>query len=543
MGAPIPEMVPVDSASAEALLSPLQGISAVERRKHASIFNYWLSIRGDRQFPPIRDLDPLEISDAGPWSVLLELIGTEDAVIRHLGQDIKLGLDVEMIARAPEPSLLSCIHAKLPAVVATMQALAFEDSFESDGGTVHCCVTLLPFSASGTLIDYVYGFVSLATGDGAQAADGAQPAEELESFQVPLGPLDVGPEAVEEDVAPADAAPEAVEPEPEPEPQLAAEPEPESVPEVLDQQSEPDVEPDPEPVVEAVVEEAFEPEPEPEPALEPTPEPEAESEPDPEPVAALEPEPLELEPEPEVALEPEPLELEPQPEAALEPEPLELEPQPEAALEPEPLELEPLPDLDDSGAPAKAGFSAKLMESVSGFYGRVVHAVPSDPVEDPVSDFEEFVSDEASDPVEAPVADEAAEHVAEPTCKAEGTLQSKLTEVRAMAEEARQAQLRSQLALYAGLSAAYDFALDAEGEPEEYLRLVEGQGLKIQLRAPMKPVVKLAFAETCDDATIAQLEAVLAWALKQDLPRGTLAERIEAEGGLGPILEGLGKAA
>ena len=86
-------------------------------------------------------------------------------------------------------------------------------------------------------------------------------------------------------------------------------------------------------------------------------------------------------------------------------------------------------------------------------------------------------------------------------------------------------------------------SLDAENEPEEYLRLVEGQGLKIQLRAPMKPVVKLAFAETCDDATIGQLEAVLAWALKQDLPRGTLVDRIEAEGGIGSVLEGLGKAA
>ena len=497
MGAPIPEMVPVDNASAEALLSSLESMAAAERRKHASIFNYWLSIRGDRQFPPIRDLDPLEISDAGPWSVLLELIGPgENAVIRHLGQDIKLGIDTETIARAPNPSLLSCIHAKLPTVAATMQALAFEDSFETDRGTVRCWVTLLPFSASGSWIDYVYGFVSLDAGEGAQAADVAQPAEELESFQVPLGPLDEGPDAMEVDVAPADPAPEAVGPEPEPK----------SGPERLEQETEPEVEPDPEPEVEAVVEEALEPEPEP--ALEPIPEPEPDLE----------------------------------PEAALEPEPLELEPEPEAALEPEP-ELEPLRELDDSGLPAKAGFSAKLIESVSGFYGRVVHAAPSDPVESPVPAFDEFVPEEAGDPVEAPVAEEATQFVPEPTCKAEGTLQSKLTEVRAMAEEARQAQLRSQLALHAGLSAAYDFALDAEGEPEEYLRLVEGQGLKIQLRAPMKPVVKLAFAETCDDVTIAQLEAVLAWALKQDLPRGTLAERIEAEGGIGSILEGLGKAA
>jgi hypothetical protein len=45
----------------------------------------------------------------------------------------------------------------------------------------------------------------------------------------------------------------------------------------------------------------------------------------------------------------------------------------------------------------------------------------------------------------------------------------------------------------------------------------------------MKPVVRLAFDGACDEATIPQLEAVLAWALKHDLPRGSLAERIEAE--------------
>ncbi len=166
MGAPILKVEAVDNRTAEALLSSLEGMAAVERRKHASIFNYWLSIRGDRQFPPIRDLDPLEISDAGPWSVLLELIGAGDnAVIRHLGQAIKLGVDAETITRVPKSSLLACIHAKLPVVASSMQALAFDDSFETDGGTMRCWVTLLPFSASGTYIDYVYGFVSLDTGE------------------------------------------------------------------------------------------------------------------------------------------------------------------------------------------------------------------------------------------------------------------------------------------------------------------------------------------------------------------------------------------
>src|SRR5215204_4480915 len=115
MGAPVPEFEAAENASAEALLSSLKTIAAKDRRKHASVFNYWLSIRGNRQFPPIRDLDPLEISDAGPFSILLEMNGGgENADIRHFGHAIRGGLEVERISDAPIPSLLSCIHNKLP---------------------------------------------------------------------------------------------------------------------------------------------------------------------------------------------------------------------------------------------------------------------------------------------------------------------------------------------------------------------------------------------------------------------------------------------
>jgi hypothetical protein len=145
------------------------------------------------------------------------------------------------------------------------------------------------------------------------------------------------------------------------------------------------------------------------------------------------------------------------------------------------------------------------------------------------------------EPEPEPVAEVAAQPE-QREVSAEGTLQTKLSEVRAKADEARAAKLRANAALYEGLSAVYDFALDAEDEPEEYLKLVEGKGLKIQLRSPMKPVVRLAFDGMCDDATIGQLEAVLAWALKNDLPRGSLAERIESEGGIAPII-GMAKAA
>src|SRR3954454_11995781 len=126
MGAPVPEMIPetpLDEHSAEVFTGSLPTISPPERRKHESVYNYWLSIRGEREFPPIRDLDPLEISDAGPFSVLLEMIGGgEDAEIRHLGQAIKGGIAAEKMGEAPSPSLLSSIAARLPVVAACREA-------------------------------------------------------------------------------------------------------------------------------------------------------------------------------------------------------------------------------------------------------------------------------------------------------------------------------------------------------------------------------------------------------------------------------------
>ena len=147
MGAPAPDMNPADEASAESLLSSLRTIAAGERRQHATVYNYWLSIRRDRDFPPIHDLDPLEISDAGAFSLLLEMIGGgEDAEIRHIGKAIKAGIDVQKVGDAPNPSLLSKIATRLPVVAACRDAFAFEDEFETAEGNiarfefVHECV-------------------------------------------------------------------------------------------------------------------------------------------------------------------------------------------------------------------------------------------------------------------------------------------------------------------------------------------------------------------------------------------------------------------
>ena len=460
MGVPVPEMNPADEASTDTLLSSLRTIAPAERRKHASVFNYWLSIRRDRQFPPIRDLDPLEISDAGPFSLLLEMVGGgEDAEVRHIGQAIKGDLDVAKVAEAPNPSLLSCVATRLPVVAACREAFAFEDSFETADGKTKCWVTLLPFSATGTWIDYVYGFVSLDPAPGAALVEEVEEPAETES-EVVAEPVPLEDERLEEVT---------------------------------------------------------------------------------EPVAESEPEPVEA---------PETMELD---------EPAEIEPETKSA--------------GPAESAGKAGFSKKFFESLaSGFYGRPTEVEldldtarleagePEEPLaaEDPAPAEEPDAAGEraaiedvlamadAQLATEEPVAFEepaAPEPSFEPVSNSEGTLQSKLTEVRAKADEARQAKLRANAALYEGLAAAYDFALDAEDAPEEYLRLVEAQGLKIQLRSPMKPVVKLAFDGMCDEATIKQLEAILAWAFDEELPRGTLAERIESEGGIGPILSGQKRAA
>lgn len=473
MGAPGAGMKAVDQPAAESLLTAFKTLSGAERRRHASVLNYWLSVRGDKEFPPLHDLDPLELSDAGPNSILMELIsGGHDAEIRHLGEALRDEAWPERIIDAPNPSVLACIAKKLPIVAISRDFLAFEDEYETTEGKTRCSVTLLPLSAGGAWVDYVYALVSTDTGAGKTAKESPKKAKVQE---------------------------------PEPEPEVAEE-----------EQA----------VVEHRVEELAEAE-----EMEPVAE-EIE-----EPVATLD------------------------------------EPEPEPDPEPQPV------------AKSGPGFS-KLLDSIAGltgFYGSqpvkvepVFEAQPA-PEEEFEEEFEEEpVADEATveepeaenvaeeeseaiEPVvEEAAADEPIEEIAEqpaaeqpaavPDQKpapvaSEGSLQNKLTEVRSKADEARMARLRANAALYEGLSAAYDFALDAEDAPEEYLRLVEAQGLKIQLRSPMKPVVKLAFAGMCDEGTIKQLEAVLAWAFDEELPRGALAERIEATGGIAPILNGQAKAA
>jgi len=501
MGAPVPETNAVEDVTVETLLGSLRTIDPGERRKHASVYNYWLSIKTDREFPPIRDLDPLEISDAGPFSVLLEMVGGgEDAGVRHLGHAIRGGVDAKTVSEAPTQSLLACIGKRLPVVAATRDAFAFEDQFETDDGKVRCWVTLLPFSATGTWIDYVYGFVSL--GGAAAAADDSDGGLEIEPTGDLAEVLRLADELAEADAEPVSDIVETADPEPEEIAEPAAEivEEPKAVVELSEEEPEATLDEEVDTTARPKFSARF---------FETLAN-----------VGGFHGRPVKVELDPStVSLETWEGEDPVQPEEPVEAEdviPAE-EPAPVEEVELEdPAPIEEIAAVEEPATVDQIEEPAPIEDSAP--------AVEPAPIEEPT-------------PAEKP-----AQTIPTPSA-VEGNLQSKLTDVRAKADEARQAKLRANAALYEGLSAAYDFALDAETAPEEYLKLVEAEGIKIQLRSPMKPVAKLAFDGMCDDATIKQLEAILAWAFEEELPRGTLAGRIEEAGGIGPILSGEKRAA
>src|SRR5260221_10612874 len=202
MGAPSWGRQTGDQAWAGALLGASKTIKASGGRKPAGVLNFWLSIRGDKEFPPLHDFDLLELSDAGPNSALLELIsGGHDAEIRHLGEALRGGQDwPERIMDAPTPSILGCIAKKLPIVAISRDFLAFEDEFSDDAGATSVWITLLPLSAGGAWVDYVYALVSLegTPAKGAKAAEKPKAQAKAEVVEEPVAEVEEPVAEVEE---------------------------------------------------------------------------------------------------------------------------------------------------------------------------------------------------------------------------------------------------------------------------------------------------------------------------------------------------------
>ena len=90
---------------------------------------------------------------------------------------------------------------------------------------------------------------------------------------------------------------------------------------------------------------------------------------------------------------------------------------------------------------------------------------------------------------------------------------------------------RTRTALYKALSLAYDFAVAAQQNPDDYAELLEESGVKAQARAPMTPIVKLVFGIDYDKARLTEFAAALSFAQRQEIELGGFQDFIEKQPG------------
>lgn len=157
-----------DSAYAvddHAIDSP-SAISANERRMHVRAYNYWASLLGDRMLPSIEDLNPDQIEDFGPHSVLLDFTaGIENPAVVYLGTELRRECEIvgqiDTIGDVPNRSLLSRLTDHYLQIIANAAPIGFEAEFVNQrGAEIMYRGILMPFSSDDDTIDFVYGVIN-----------------------------------------------------------------------------------------------------------------------------------------------------------------------------------------------------------------------------------------------------------------------------------------------------------------------------------------------------------------------------------------------
>jgi hypothetical protein len=110
-------------------------------------------------------------------------------------------------------------------------------------------------------------------------------------------------------------------------------------------------------------------------------------------------------------------------------------------------------------------------------------------------------------------------------------LADRLWAARETAESVKAGEGRTRTALYKALSLAYDFAVAAHENADEYAELLEESGVKAQARAPMTPIVKLVFGIDYDKARLTEFAAALSYAQRQEIGSGEFQNFIEKQPG------------
>jgi hypothetical protein len=169
-------------------------------------------------------------------------------------------------------------------------------------------------------------------------------------------------------------------------------------------------------------------------------------------------------------------------------------------------------------------------------------SVAEEPFEEaPAEPEQTFEVEPVSEPAEAPtvhfswedgpLADVEADELPAIELDENAGLADRLWAARETADAAKAGEGRSRIALYGALSLAYDFALAARENADEYAELLEESGVKAQVRAPMTPIVKLVFGIDYDKARLTEFAAALSYALRQEVASGGFQDLIQKQPG------------
>ena len=131
----------------------------------------------------------------------------------------------------------------------------------------------------------------------------------------------------------------------------------------------------------------------------------------------------------------------------------------------------------------------------------------------------------------AVVPDEEEDIVADIEVGDDAALADRLWAARETAEAVKAGEGRTRSALYRALALAYDFAVAAQENAEDYAELLEESGVKAQARAPMTPIVKLVFGIDYDKARLTEFAAALSYAQRQQIAPGEFQRFIEQQSG------------
>jgi hypothetical protein len=185
-------------------VDPPSAIGTDERRMHVRAYNYWVSLLDGRDYPSIEDLDPANITDFGPHSVLLDFTaGADNPAMPYVGTAIRaecgIDEDVQHVERVPSRSLLSRLTDHYLQIIANRAPIGFEAEFVNQREHSICYRgIMMPFSSDGDTIDFIYGVINWKDiGENAAAQEAIKPA---------LPPLELVPDEEPEETAEPDPA-------------------------------------------------------------------------------------------------------------------------------------------------------------------------------------------------------------------------------------------------------------------------------------------------------------------------------------------------